>query len=60
MAVPKGKTSRMKKNMRRSHDALAAPARSKCPQCGAAKTPHRVCATCGTYKGREILKIEDE
>jgi large subunit ribosomal protein L32 len=60
MAVPKGKTSRMKKNMRRSHDALAAPARSKCPQCGAAKAPHRVCASCGSYKGREILKIEDE
>ena len=60
MAVPKGKTSRMKKNMRRSHDGLAAPARSKCPQCGAAKTAHRVCGGCGTYKGREILKIGDE
>lgn len=59
MAVPKGKTSRMKKYKRRSHDALAAPARSKCPQCGAAKAPHRVCASCGSYKGREIIQTDE-
>jgi large subunit ribosomal protein L32 len=31
---------------------------SVCPQCGAAKMPHRVCATCGTYKGREVIPAE--
>jgi large subunit ribosomal protein L32 len=60
MAVPKGKTYRGKRDKRRSHHALAAPARSKCPQCGAAKAPHRVCASCGSYKGREIIRSEED
>jgi len=60
MAVPKGKTSRMKKNKRRTHDALAAPARSKCAQCGTLKAPHRVCPNCGTYRGREVVETEEE
>jgi len=60
MAVPKGKTSRMKKNKRRTHDALAAPARSLCPQCKAPKAPHRVCASCGSYKGREVIQTDEE
>jgi len=60
MAVPKGKTSRMKKNKRRAHDALSAPPSAKCPQCGAVKAPHRVCGSCGSYKGREIIKTDAE
>jgi large subunit ribosomal protein L32 len=60
MAVPKGKTSRMKKRKRRTHDALWTPARSKCPQCGTPKAPHRVCPNCGTYGGREVVQTEEE
>ena len=60
MAVPKGKTSRMKKNKRRTHDALRAPARSKCSQCGTPKAPHRICPNCGTYRGREVVHTEEE
>ncbi len=55
MAVPKKKTSKSKKNMRRSHDSIAAPGISTCPQCQEPKIPHRVCANCGTYKGKEII-----
>jgi large subunit ribosomal protein L32 len=60
MAVPKGKTSRSRRNMRRSHDALAPPPRSNCPQCKAPKLPHRVCPNCGSYRGREVIKTDDE
>jgi large subunit ribosomal protein L32 len=60
MAVPKRRTSRSKRNKRRSHDALAPPARSKCPQCGEPKLPHRVCANCGTYRGRTVIETEEE
>ena len=60
MAVPKGKTSRSRRNMRRSHDALVPPPRSSCPQCNAPKLPHRVCPSCGTYRGREVIKTDDE
>ena len=55
MAVPKKKTSKSKKNMRRSHDSVSAPGISICSQCKEPKLPHRVCASCGTYKGKEVL-----
>ena len=61
MAVPKKKKSKSKT---RSHRAgawkLHAPARSVCPRCAAAKLPHTVCPSCGTYKKRQILKVGDE
>lgn len=60
MAVPKRKTSKSRKNLRRSHHALSAPARARCPQCGEAKLPHRICRTCGHYAGETRLEIEDE
>ena len=60
MAVPKGKTPRAKRDKRRSHDALATPARSNCPQCGAPKLPHRVCGSCGTYRNRTVIETDEE
>jgi large subunit ribosomal protein L32 len=60
MAVPKRRTSRSKRDMRRSHDALREPARSSCPQCGEPKRPHRVCRGCGTYRGREVIQTDED
>jgi large subunit ribosomal protein L32 len=60
MAVPKAKTTKSRRNMRRSHHALVAPARSNCPQCGEAKHPHRVCPNCGTYRGREVIRTDED
>ena len=58
MAVPKGKTSRAKRDKRRSHDALATPAHSKCSQCGAPRIPHRVCGSCGFYRDRTVIETD--
>jgi large subunit ribosomal protein L32 len=60
MAVPKSRTSKAKRDRRRSHDHLTTPSMSKCPQCEAPKLPHRICPSCGSYKGRTILKVDDE
>jgi large subunit ribosomal protein L32 len=60
MAVPKRRTSRAKRDKRRAHDSMTTPARSSCPQCGEPKLPHRVCANCGTYRGREVIRTDDE
>ena len=60
MAVPKRRTSKAKRDKRRSHDGLGSGVSSKCPQCDGPKLPHRVCPNCGTYKGRAILEMEDE
>ncbi len=59
MAVPKKKTSKSKRDMRRSHDSLSSPGISVCPQCNEPKEPHRVCASCGFYKGKDVLGSED-
>ncbi len=58
MAVPKKKTSKSKRDMRRSHDSLSAPGMSICPQCKEPKQTHRVCGTCGTYKGKDITETD--
>lgn len=60
MAVPKRRTTRSNKNKRRSHDAIGTPPRSNCPQCGAPRRPHRACAQCGTYRGREVIQTDEE
>jgi large subunit ribosomal protein L32 len=60
MAVPKRRTSRAKRNKRRAHDAIGTPARSICPRCGEPKLPHRVCGNCGTYRGREVVRTDED
>ncbi len=59
MAVPKKKTSKSRRDMRRAHDSLTAPGISLCSQCKEPKQPHRVCPSCGTYKGKEIVSTEE-
>lgn len=59
MANPKRRISKTRRDKRRAHDALAMPAISKCPQCGESKQPHRVCPSCGTYRGVEVVRVEE-
>ncbi len=60
MAVPKRKTSKSKRNMRRAHDAIkTTPALHKCPNCGEMKVYHRICPSCGQYRGREVIEMEE-
>jgi len=58
MAVPKSKTSKSRRNMRRSHDAVQSGPHNECPNCGELKRPHHVCAHCGHYDGREVVNPE--
>lgn len=58
MALPRKKTSKSKKGMRRSHDRVAVPNVIYC-ECGEPTLSHRVCPSCGTYKGRQYLRTED-
>ena len=60
MAVPKKRKSKSRARMRRSHDSIAAPNLSACPQCGAYKESHRVCPSCGYYRGRQVFAVEAE
>jgi large subunit ribosomal protein L32 len=31
-----------------------------CPNCMEPMLPHHACPSCGQYKGREVVKIEEE
>ena len=58
MAVPKRRTSRSKRNMRRAnHDKVTAPNLVACSNCGEPSLPHRACASCGHYKGRAVTTV---
>jgi large subunit ribosomal protein L32 len=58
MAVPKRKTSKSRRDKRRTHVTLPAQTVVACPHCHSPKRPHHVCPTCGTYRGREVEPLE--
>jgi large subunit ribosomal protein L32 len=59
MAVPKRKKSKSKRDKRRTHQKVAVPNLTTCPQCGEARLPHHACPSCGAYKGRTVSDVED-
>lgn len=57
MATPKRKTSKARRDKRRSAVwKLDAPGMVKCPKCGEYMLTHRVCKSCGSYGGKEVIK----
>lgn len=60
MAVPKRRTSKSKKNKRRTHWKLSVPGMTKCSHCHQLKIAHSVCNNCGYYGGREVIKSTEE
>ena len=56
MAVPKRKTSKSKKGLRRANWKLSTPPMAICGHCGQLIMPHRVCPGCGYYKGRKVIE----
>jgi large subunit ribosomal protein L32 len=59
MAAPKRRHSKTRRNKRRSHDALSRVGTSVCDNCGEVKLPHRVCASCGHYRDREVIEVKE-
>ena len=52
MAVPKRKTSKARRDKRRSNVwKLEMPGLVKCSHCGEYNVAHRVCKACGYYDG---------
>ncbi len=60
MAVPKGKSSKQRRNKRAANWKLTAPNLSECPQCHALKQSHIVCKECGYYNGRLVVEPKAE
>ena len=60
MAVPFRKVSNTRGRKRRTHYKISENGTTKCPKWGEEIRPHRVCLNCGTYKGKEVIKKEEE
>lgn len=56
--LPKHKYPKARQGKRRSHLGLTIPSLDECPQCHSPKLPHQVCPVCGSYAGREVIKIK--
>lgn len=59
MAVPKKKVSKQRRRKRRGAMKAEMPSVQSCPKCGDPKLPHRVCPTCGTYRGEPVIEVEE-
>jgi len=60
MALPKRRHSHSRTRKRRAHDFLTPAHISACSNCGEPKLPHKLCGGCGTYKGRTVIKLDEE
>lgn len=56
MAVPKRKTSKSRRNMRRSHHAISADNWVEDTNSGEPKRRHHIDLKTGTYKGRQVIE----
>jgi large subunit ribosomal protein L32 len=60
MAVPKRKTSKSRVRTREHAIRHRYAATKPCPQCGAPQQSHRVCRSCGYYRGRQVITVKSE
>jgi large subunit ribosomal protein L32 len=60
MAVPRKKTSRMKRGSRRSADALVAPTYVEDKESGERRRPHHIDLKTGKYGGRQVFTPKSE
>jgi large subunit ribosomal protein L32 len=59
VAVPKRRTTRSKRNMRRAnHDKVVPVQLVACSNCGEPRVPHRACPACGFYDGKAVAKAK--
>ena len=56
MAVPKRKTTKSKRNMRRAHDRLGTENWVEDQHTGEAKRRHHIDLKSGMYKGKQIIE----
>ena len=59
MGNPKHRHSKTRGAKRRTHYKMETPNAASCPQCGSPRVPHRICANCGTYKGKEVIASKE-
>ena len=57
MANPTSRHSKARRDKRRANWKIEAVNMSLCPACQEPKLSHRVCPSCGSYKGKQIIEV---
>ena len=57
--VPKRKYAKTRQRLRRQHHRVRRPQLVPCPQCTALHQAHHICWQCGSYRGRQVLEVEE-
>ena len=60
MAVPKRKTSKSRRDKRRTHDFMKIVNWTTCSNCDTQILPHSICPSCGFYNSKQIIKIKQK
>lgn len=55
MSVPKQHHTKTRRDRKRVRFELKPVGTQVCPKCNKPCLPHRACASCGYYKGREVV-----
>ena len=58
MSVPARRRSSSRKRLKKPHLGLTRKKLNLCPKCQKPVLAHRACSFCGTYKGKQVLKIK--
>ena len=58
MAHPKSKTSKTRRDKRRTHYKASLPTLAACSNCGATVQYHHICPECGFYRGKQVIEKE--
>lgn len=59
-AVPKSRVGPRRKRNRRGHDKIQPVKLVRCKHCDAFHQPHHMCPTCGTYRGIQIVDVDED
>lgn len=59
-AVPKSRVGPRRKRLRRTHYKLFPVTLTRCGNCNEFRQAHHMCPACGTYKGVQIIEMENE
>jgi len=57
MANPTHRHTRSRRDKRRANWRIAIPNTVLCPECHEPVLPHRVCTSCGSYRGKRIIEV---
>ena len=59
MGLPTKKHTRSQRDKRRAHLFLDPKEVHECAKCHSPVIPHHACATCGTYRGRQVIEMKN-